>query len=129
MHLKIGWKYLFFFLKTTKQKHCSLINISVFWRSGRIPQKCIIIALGLEYLSHREYYTHTYIHQMCVLLVGDRLLWQGQCWSMEEKIERDLLSCIEVHPKRASISQELHADLSNSQKCHWRFKAKKSSRI
>lgn len=69
----------FFFKKTTKQKHCSLINISVFWRSGKIPQKCIIIALGLEYLSHREYYTHTSKHQMCVLLVGDRLLWQGQC--------------------------------------------------
>lgn len=53
--LKIS-SFFFFFLKTTKQKHCSLINISVFWRSGRIPQKCIIIALGLEYLSHREYY-------------------------------------------------------------------------
>lgn len=61
--LKISF---FFFKKTTKQKHCSLINISVFWQSGRIPQKCIIIALGLEYLSHREYYTHTYIYIKCV---------------------------------------------------------------
>lgn len=117
---KKNWLSIWFFI---------IINISAVKLFGGVQRKYIIIAWGQRDLSRKRQNTQKYPSRHPMFFPT---CWRGYCgWKYGggKNRERDLLSCIEVHPKRASISQEPRADLSDSQKCHWRFKAKKSSRI